>query len=73
MEDFPKRKVRNASCSSDKYLKKQIITYMGNKRKILKYIDELTNELSKEFPNGIITGDGFSGSGNFGSFTSWQA
>ena len=47
----------------DKYLKKQIITYMGNKRKILGYINEIIDELEKEFPNELNSGDGFSGSG----------
>ena len=63
MEDLTERKVRNASRSSDKYLRKQIITYMGNKRKILKYIDEIIDDLKEEFPDGMKMGDGFSGSG----------
>lgn len=49
---------------SHQYLKEQIITYMGNKRKLLNVIEEVINEiktsLDKEY---IIVGDGFSGSG----------
>jgi adenine-specific DNA-methyltransferase len=43
---------------SDKYLKSQIITYLGNKRKLLHHIEEII----KDLPHKII-GDGFSGSG----------
>lgn len=46
------------------YLRDQIITYMGNKRKFIplieKIIDDIKNELGKER---LILGDGFSGSG----------
>ena len=50
--------------SSEKYLKTQIITYMGNKRKILKHIDEVINIVKEELGvQELSTGDGFSGSG----------
>jgi adenine-specific DNA-methyltransferase len=46
------------------YLSSQLITYMGNKRKLLPIIssivDKLQKELGKEY---LIMGDGFSGSG----------
>jgi len=46
------------------YLKTQIITYMGNKRKIIPYINDIINEIKKELPpNKLTIADGFSGSG----------
>lgn len=46
------------------YLKKQIITYMGNKRKLLNVIENALIEIQTKLPNkGLILGDGFSGSG----------
>jgi len=46
------------------YLTKQIITYMGNKRKLLAYIDNVLDDICEELQCDILTsGDGFSGSG----------
>jgi adenine-specific DNA-methyltransferase len=50
------------------FLSKQIITYMGNKRKILPILEniivDLKNEIREKYnKKDIITGDGFSGSG----------
>lgn len=50
-------------CDSD-YLKKQIITYMGNKRKLLHHIESALIEIQESMPNkALVLGDGFSGSG----------
>lgn len=53
---------------TDNYLKTQIITYMGNKRKILKHIEIILLDLKKKIISkrggeALICGDGFSGSG----------
>lgn len=49
---------------SDPYLRTQIITYMGNKRKIIKHIDDAIAIVKEELGvQEISTGDGFSGSG----------
>jgi len=48
---------------SDKYLTKQIITYMGNKRKLLHKISEIVDTLEKKEKRKLTIGDGFSGSG----------
>ena len=47
------------------YLTSQIITYMGNKRKLLPIIEEALAELQKDLQNNspLIIGDGFAGSG----------
>lgn len=45
------------------YLEKQIITYMGNKRKIISYISDIVDELEKKEGHSLTIGDGFSGSG----------
>jgi len=45
------------------YYKNQIITYMGNKRKILPYIKEVIDEIEKKEGRKLSMGDGFSGSG----------
>jgi adenine-specific DNA-methyltransferase len=45
------------------FLKKQIITYMGNKRKLLTDIEEVINDIKLELGHDLICGDGFSGSG----------
>ena len=48
----------------DKYLTSQIITYMGNKRKLLPYIEAVLDEIKKESgKKSLKVGDGFSGSG----------
>lgn len=48
----------------DPYLKDQIITYMGNKRKLLKDIANVIAIIKKELNNkDLITADAFSGSG----------
>ena len=50
-------------CDSD-FLKKQIITYMGNKRKLLHHIENVLIEIQESMPDkGLVLGDGFSGSG----------
>ena len=50
-------------CDTD-YLKKQIITYMGNKRKLLHHIENVLIEIQGTMPHkGLVLGDGFSGSG----------
>jgi len=53
---------------TDNYLKTQIITYMGNKRKILKHIEIILLELKKKIISKrggevLIRRNGFSGSG----------
>ena len=46
------------------YLKSQIITYMGNKRKVLPHIEELILDIKKKLgKDKLKIGDGFSGSG----------
>lgn len=47
------------------YLTSQIITYMGNKRKLLPIIEEALAEIQKDLQNKspLIIGDGFAGSG----------
>jgi adenine-specific DNA-methyltransferase len=47
------------------YLTSQIITYMGNKRKLLPIIEEVLEEIKKDLQNKspLIIGDGFAGSG----------
>ena len=46
------------------YISSQIITYMGNKRKLLGIIGDTIEKISKEMGKKDITiGDGFSGSG----------
>ena len=51
------------SNSMEDYLKSQIITYMGNKRKLLPYIEEIVLDLEKEKGSKLKIGDGFAGSG----------
>ena len=45
------------------YLKKQIITYMGNKRKLLTQINEIIDMILQELGNDLTCADAFSGSG----------
>ncbi|RZD39444.1 MAG: hypothetical protein CXT73_07670, partial [Methanobacteriota archaeon] len=45
------------------YLEKQIITYMGNKRKIISHISDIVDELEQKEGHSLTIGDGFSGSG----------
>lgn len=46
------------------YLTKQIITYMGNKRKIIPYIENVLLDIKKQLgKENLLCGDGFSGSG----------
>lgn len=48
----------------EQYLSGQIITYMGNKRKLLPIISSIVDKLQKELGKEQLTiGDGFSGSG----------
>jgi adenine-specific DNA-methyltransferase len=50
--------------NEENYFKKQILTYMGNKRKYLSKIDEIITLIKKELDNDNISiGEGFSGSG----------
>lgn len=53
---------RSAESRRD-YLKKQILTYMGNKRKMLPHINKVLNTVQKELKTNLILADGFSGSG----------
>lgn len=48
---------------NDDYLKKQIITYLGNKRKLIHNIEEIVKRIYDEKNAKLIVGDGFSGSG----------
>jgi len=48
---------------NDDYLKKQIITYMGNKRKFVTMIGEIVDNVKKELNKDLVLADGFSGSG----------
>tara|TARA_Y100000591_G_C21829413_1_gene698679 strand:+ start:590 stop:1717 length:1128 start_codon:yes stop_codon:yes gene_type:complete len=45
------------------YLTNQIMTYMGNKRKFLPYIEDIIVSLEKELNKKLTIGEGFSGSG----------
>jgi adenine-specific DNA-methyltransferase len=47
----------------EKFLKTQIPTYMGNKRKLLKNIDNILEQLEDLLGKKLILGDGFVGSG----------
>lgn len=47
----------------ENYFTKQIITYMGNKRKLLPHIEQIIEELEKKEGKKLTMGDGFSGSG----------
>ena len=50
--------------NSDPFLKTQIITYMGNKRKLLSAIDDVVVQIKTDLKMDHLTiGDGFSGSG----------
>ena len=50
--------------SEPTYFNSQIITYMGNKRKLLKQIEEVVDKIQSELgKNALTIGDGFSGSG----------
>ena len=48
---------------SDDFLKKQIITYLGNKRKLLFHIEDIVKKIKDDKNKKLIIGDGFSGSG----------
>ena len=48
---------------NDDYLKKQIITYLGNKRKLITNIETIVKRIYNEKNEKLIIGDGFSGSG----------
>jgi len=49
---------------NEKYLKEQLITYIGNKRSLLSFIDESVVEIKQKIgKEKIITFDGFAGSG----------
>ena len=49
---------------NDDFLKKQIITYMGNKRKFIKIIGEIVDNVKQELNDQpLVLADGFSGSG----------
>lgn len=47
----------------DAFLKTQIITYMGNKRKLLPHIEDIIVKIEKKLEKKLKIGDGFSGSG----------
>ena len=47
------------------FLKKQIITYMGNKRKFVTMIGNIVDNIKRELnETDLVLADGFSGSGN---------
>ena len=49
---------------NEKFLKKQIITYMGNKRKFVTIISKIVDDVKQELNNkDLVLADGFSGSG----------
>lgn len=48
---------------NDDYLKKQIITYLGNKRKLIYHIEDVIKKIYEKTNKKLIIGDGFSGSG----------
>jgi len=49
---------------NNEYLKKQIITYMGNKRKFMSIIGKIVDDIKTELnTDNLILADGFSGSG----------
>lgn len=50
-------------CMNDDYLRKQILTYMGNKRKFVPIIGNVIDTIEKELGKKLILADGFSGSG----------
>lgn len=45
------------------FLKKQIITYLGNKRKIITHIDDVVSDIRADIGRDLVTLDLFSGSG----------
>lgn len=45
------------------FLKKQIITYLGNKRKIIAHIDDVVSDIRADIGRDLVTLDLFSGSG----------
>ena len=45
------------------FLTNQIMTYMGNKRKFLPYIDDIIVSIEKELNKKLTIGEGFSGTG----------
>ena len=48
---------------NDDYLKNQIITYLGNKRKLIYNIEDIVKNIYNQKKRKLIIGDGFSGSG----------
>ena len=48
---------------NDDYYKKQIITYLGNKRKFVGIIEKIIKDLEDKNKKKLSIGDGFSGSG----------
>ena len=50
---------------NDDYYKKQIITYLGNKRKFVGIIEKIIKDLEDKNKKKLSIGDGFSGSGIF--------
>jgi adenine-specific DNA-methyltransferase len=47
----------------DDYFKKQIITYMGNKRKFIPILSNIIDSIKLELNKELVLADGFSGSG----------
>ena len=45
------------------YLKKQLITYIGNKRRLLDFIESSVLDIRTELGRKLIVLDGFAGSG----------
>ena len=49
---------------NENFLRKQIITYMGNKRKFVTIISKIVDDVKQELNNkDLVLADGFSGSG----------
>ena len=48
---------------NDDYYKKQIITYLGNKRKFVNIIEDIIKKIQDKHKKKLSIGDGFSGSG----------
>ena len=49
--------------NASEFYKKQIITYMGNKRKFLPLLTQIIDYVRAELGKDLVLGDGFSGSG----------
>ena len=51
--------------SKDEYTQNHLITYIGNKRKLLNHIENVVKDIKQKLKKDLITSfDGFSGSGS---------